>query len=82
MEQYNYRATVERTVVDTISLTVRTDKGSEDARAKAEEVLASFPSNNKIDYVPYCYIENRQNLKSKIVGLDRMIPTRIVDEET
>lgn len=79
MQQYNFTAKVERRVIDTVSLSVVTDKGPAHARKRAIETLTTGESGMD---VPYCYIENRDNKELKVVDLDRMIEARIVDDDS
>ena len=75
MEQYRFLCTVERVVIDTVSLSVNTDKGAAEARKLAQEVLTEYPDPSFVPDVPYCYIENRKNVSVKVVDTERMIPT-------
>lgn len=53
-------ATVERTVVDTISLRVEAISLDE-AAEKAKQVVEKLPNAHEVDGVDYCYVENRVN---------------------
>jgi hypothetical protein len=74
LKRYYYTATVERTVVDTINLCVEAidDDDAYKIVAKAVEV---FPEPLGHDNIKHMYVDNRQSLSSKLIDLERKIPS-------
>lgn len=70
-KKYHYTAVVERTVTDSIRLSVNAS-GPEEAQSLAEEALSVFPKEVEGD-VPYLYIEHRQNDGIEIIDLEEVI---------
>lgn len=67
-KKYCLVAEVERTVIDTVLIRVEAETQSE-AYATAHRALEVFPKPHGEDGVDFCYVENRENLGSKVVNL-------------
>ena len=74
--RYHFQAVVERRVLDTISLSVETDDGFEDALRQARKALAKFPRPVDQEGVRSMYTENRENMDTDIVHIERRVPTQ------
>lgn len=72
-QRYHYTAVVQRVVVDSISLSVDTDAGPKAAKRQAEAALGMFPHKIEGVDIPYCYIENRDQIESTVIGLTQVI---------
>lgn len=73
--RYHFQAVVERQVLDTITLSVETDDGFEDALRQARKALATYPRPVEQEGVRSMYTENRDNMDVKIIHIERRIPT-------
>lgn len=74
MKRYYYTATVERTVVDTINLCVEAND-STDAHKIIDKAVQQFPEPLDHDKIKHMYVDNRVNLSSKLIDLERKIPS-------
>lgn len=74
--RYYFQAVVERQVLDTITLSVETDDGFEDALSQARKALATYPRPVEQEGVRSMYTENRENVDAKIVHIERRVPTQ------
>lgn len=68
MSKYQLTAIVDRTVTDTINLTVNADDEGE-AYLVARRVLDKFPDAHEEDNVPFCQIVHRHNHSPMLVEI-------------
>lgn len=72
MKRFNYEATVERTVVDTITVSVDAADETE-ARKIVERGVQVYPDAITNDRIKYMYTENRQNIGINILDLEQIV---------
>ena len=70
--RYHFKLVVQRVVEDTLTLSVDAERLGE-AKQVAEEVALGYPHGNTD--VPYCYIENRDTIESRLIDIERVVPT-------
>lgn len=58
MEKFELVGRVKHSITDIVSLVVEAENEGE-AFEKARDVLKTFPQENNVPDVPYCYIEHR-----------------------
>jgi hypothetical protein len=73
--KFYFDAVVERLVQDNISVVVETDGGFKDALKKVREALKQYPKPVTEEGVKAIYTENRDQLESHLIHLERKVPT-------
>ena len=73
MKHYYYTVTVERTVVDTINLSVEAEDETE-AYKTIQKAVKQFPAPLENDKIKHMYVENRETISSQLLDLERKVP--------
>lgn len=73
--RYQFQAVVERNVLDTIFITVETEGDFEEALRQTRKALAKYPDLVDGTAVRSMYTENRENLKTEVKHIERIVST-------